>query len=405
LLALVCSATVLASPLTEAKRTLQNGRPEERAEAVRNLIGYKKEKSAASVVLAHLAKETDDKVKEAIWEFLKSLKDEKARKMVVRRIFKYEDADTRAQLLIVAWSYKTPEGEKAVLKGLSDEAWEVRQTAAELIAKAKDEKRSVAFQKEAILKLIKVMPSDENARSRRAMRIALWVLTGQDFGCDRRKWKKWWKKAEPIYGTPDYGKKYKKGPGMTGVILDDDVPTSRKKTPRFFGEEIKKGRVIFVIDVSGSMGLKAESGRVKLEVVREELINAIKAMDKRYKFNIIFYSTGVAKWRPNLQKATKENKKAAIEFIKGRPAAGMTNIHGALKLAMEDAEVKLIILLTDGQPTVGITDKEKILEDVRRWNKYRRIQINTIGLKGEDVDPDFLRRLAEQNKGTSKTVR
>ncbi|RKY14226.1 MAG: hypothetical protein DRP82_04370 [Planctomycetota bacterium] len=403
-LVLLFSTTAFAGPLAEAKRILQNGKPEERAEAVRSLIGYRKEKSAASVVLAHLAKESDDKVKEAIWEFLKTLKDKKARKMVVRRIFKYQDADTRAQLLIVAWSYKTPEGEKAVLKGLSDEAWEVRQTAAELIAKAKDEGRSVAFQKEAILKLIKVMPSDENARSRRAMRIALWVLTGQDFGCDRKKWKKWWKKAEPIFGTPDYGKKYKKGPGMTGVILDDNVPTSRK-TPRFFGEEIKKGRVIFVIDVSGSMGLQAESGRTKLEVVREELINAIKAMDKHYKFNIIFYSTGVAKWRPNLQKATEENKKAAIEFIKGRPPAGMTNIHGALKLAMEDAEVKLIILLTDGQPTAGITDKEKILEDVRRWNKYRRIQINTIGLKGEDVDPDFLRRLAEQNKGTCKIVK
>ena len=97
-----------------------------------------------------------------------------------------------------------------VLKVLSDPVWEVRRTADELIAEAKDEERSAAFQKEAILKLIKVMPADENARSRRAMRIALWVLIGQDFGPNRKKWKVWWKKAEPIYGTPDYGKKYKK---------------------------------------------------------------------------------------------------------------------------------------------------------------------------------------------------
>lgn len=395
---------LLASPLTEAKRAFKEGSSEERAQAVRSLVGYKKEKSAASLVLTQLSVETDDEVKNAIWEFLKSLKSEKVRKMVVRQIFRYKDADTRAQLLIVAWSYKTEEGEKAVLKGLSDPAWEVRQTAAELIARAKEEKRSVEFQKAAISKMIKLMPVDENARSRRAMRIALWKLTGQDFGLDRKKWKKWWKKAEQIYGTPDYGKRFKKGPGMTGVILDDEVQTSPKKTPRFFGEEIKKSRVIFVIDVSGSMSLKAGSGRIKLEVVREELINAIKAMDKRYKFNIIFYSTGVAKWRPSLVKATEENKKEAIEFIKGRPPAGMTNIYAALKLAMEDSEVKLIILLTDGQPTVGVTDKEKILADVRKWNKYRRIQINTIGLQGQDVDPGFLRRLAEQNKGTCKIV-
>ena len=103
LFASLFGATLLASPLTEAKRVLQEGKPEEKAKAVRNLIGYKKEKSAASVVLTHLVKETDDKVKEAIWEFLRSLKDGKVRKMVVRRIFRYEDADTRAQLLVVAW--------------------------------------------------------------------------------------------------------------------------------------------------------------------------------------------------------------------------------------------------------------------------------------------------------------
>jgi len=72
LFASLFGATLLASPLTEAKRVLQEGKPEEKAKAVRNLIGYKKEKSAASVVLTHLVKETDDKVKEAIWEFLRS---------------------------------------------------------------------------------------------------------------------------------------------------------------------------------------------------------------------------------------------------------------------------------------------------------------------------------------------
>ena len=400
----LAAGALFANPITDAKRAFKEGEPQNRAQAVRNLIGCGKEKAAASLVLTHLFKEQSEDVKQAIWEFLKSLKDEKARRMVVRRIFKYEDPDTRAQLLIVAWSYKTPEGEEAVLRGLTDPGWEVRQTAAELIAKAKEEKRSIAFQKAAIAKLIKAMPVDEHARSRRAMRIALWMLTGQDFGLDRKKWKEWWKKAEPIYGTPDYGKKYKKGPGMTGVIMDDEVSTSPKKRPRFFGEGIKKKRVVFVIDVSGSMGLRSASGRIKLEVTREELINAIKAMDKSYKFNIIFYSTGVAKWRPSIVPATEENKKAAIEFIKARPPAGWTNIYGALKLAMDDAEAKLIILLTDGQPTVGITDKNKILEDVRRWNKYRRIQIDVVGLQGQDVDPDFLRRLAEQNGGKCKIV-
>ena len=397
----------MGDAIKEAKRAFVEGGPKERAEAVRNLIGYEKEKEAASLVLTHLLKEQNEDVKEAIWEFLKSLKGEKVREMVVRRIFRYEDPDARAQLLIVAWSYRTPEGEGAVLKGLTDKVGEVRQTAAELIAKAKEEGRPLQFLKRAISKLIEALTSDENLRTRKAVLTALRALTEKDFGFDHKRWRKWWKRTERSYKGSGISERDGKGGGRTVP-----VPAEPRKTPRFFGEKIRKHYVIFVMDESSSMTARMASKQRKFKAVREELINAIKAMDKHYMFNIIFFSDKVTKWCPTLVKATKKNKKAAIEFINSRKPYGNTNIYDALKSAMEDPRVRLIIFLTDGKPTVGVTDKEKILSDIAKWNKQRRhrVQINTIGFIGiglgaQFADPDFLRRLAEQNNGKCKLMR
>ena len=180
-----------------------------------------------------------------------------------------------------------------------------------------------------------------------------------------------------------------------------DTPSG--KVPRFFGEEIKKSKVCFVIDVSGSMSEQSSGGKAKLELVRDELIKTIQAMDKRYSFNVITYSTGVAKWRDGLQKATPENKQSAIDHVKRFSPMGMTNIYAAMKMALEDPDVSLIVLLSDGLPTVGVTDTNIILNSVRKWNRYKRIQINTVGMQG--CDQTFMTNLATQNKGKFKMVR
>jgi Mg-chelatase subunit ChlD len=76
----------------------------------------------------------------------------------------------------------------------------------------------------------------------------------------------------------------------------------------------------------------------------------------------------------------------------------MTDIAGALRKASQDRDTDTIILLTDGKPTAGITDTEQLLKDVRSWNKFKKIKINTVGMAG--CDPNFLQKLAQQNGGS-----
>jgi hypothetical protein len=57
-----------------------------------------------------------------------------------------------------------------------------------------------------------------------------------------------------------------------------------------------------------------------------------------------------------------------------------------------------VFLLTDGLPTVGLTDTDKILEAVAAANRYLKVRIHTV-FTGTGTGSEFLRKLAEQNDG------
>jgi len=383
------------------KRLIQSADVSQRKEAVEALANVTtKKKKVASYLISLLSVEPKDEVREAAYEVLKGCgDDDEAVEVIIKALKRLESGDVRAQLMKVLWGFKRSDADEAVLKGLADPAWEVRLTVAELIGRSKAADRSIPFRKRIIEMLIKVVVVEPDKRVRNYMRGALYELTNQDFGTDKKKWEEWWQKHKARYGIPrekETDEPPTKGKIRTEVVPWEEEETPTKPRPRFFGEEISKKRVFFVIDVSGSMSEPA-SGGTKLDVVKKEMKNAIQAMDETYKFNMLFYNHGYRMWKPSLQKATKQVKAQAVTEIDRQMPMGMTNIWAAVKKAMEDGDTKLIILLSDGLPTAGITDTNKILEDVKKWNKYRKIQINTVGMQGADFD--FLRKLAEQNGG------
>jgi hypothetical protein len=382
----------------------------DRVKAVEGLAEVENKKKATSLLLNLLSVESKSEVQDAVYKVLAGYgKDDSAVEMIIKTLQKLESGDVRAQLMKVLWSFKRTDCDDVVLKGLEDPAWEVRLTVAETFGKSRLEDRSVEFRKRAIEQLIKVLPLETDGRTQTYIHGALIELTEKDFGTSQKEWKDWWAKNKQNYGQPKEEKKEgeKDEPQVPGKIKTEVVPPWKedkeevgKPKPRFFGEEISKKRVFFVIDVSGSMAEQSSSGQTKLEIVKKEMKNAIDAMDESYSFNMIFYNHGYVKWKDKLQKATKEIKAEAKAAIDRQQPAGMTNIWAVLKVALEDADTKLIIFLSDGLPTAGITDTKRILEDIKKWNKYKDIQINTVGMQG--ADSTFLSDLASQNKGSFK---
>ncbi|MGH7136769.1 MAG: vWA domain-containing protein, partial [Pirellulales bacterium] len=167
------------------------------------------------------------------------------------------------------------------------------------------------------------------------------------------------------------------------------------------GAERQKKTVVFVVDRSGSMtGQKIDQAKGALKFV----LNNLHEGDL---FNIIAYDSAVESFRPELQKFDDETRKAALGFVEGIYAGGSTNIDGALSAALkqlaDSSRPSYVLFLTDGLPTAGEVNEQKIVANSQANNRVRA-RVVAFGV-GYDVNSRLLDKLVRQNHGQSEYVR
>ena len=105
--------------------------------------------------------------------------------------------------------------------------------------------------------------------------------------------------------------------------------------------------------------------------------------------------------------ATSENTSTAIAYVNMLEAGGGTNIHEALVAALNqlkgDDYLNMVLFMTDGIATVGVTENEEILKEVQTRNALAA-RIFAFGV-GFDVNTHLLDLLGSQNRGTSAYVK
>ncbi|MEZ6020107.1 MAG: VWA domain-containing protein [Planctomycetota bacterium] len=262
------------------------------------------------------------------------------------------------------------------VKWLSDADWSVRQSA--LVALE-------GLQHPRVLAPIIGRMDQESGRLRYEFAETLFRLTGKDFGRNVKAWQGW---LEQEGDEVEVLSKGEQADALRQRVLKAQKETSR--TPRFFGIEIRSQRVIFIIDVSGSMNelLKGryvgETGEVRMERAKKELIEAIGALEDGTRFNIISFSSGVDPWSDTpLAEAEVPDREKAKEWAGALGAMGGTNLYGALRAALEEPDVDTILVLSDGEPSVGdVIDPGAIRADIAARNRERNIKIHTIALGG-----------------------
>jgi len=169
--------------------------------------------------------------------------------------------------------------------------------------------------------------------------------------------------------------------------------------------------VVFLMDRTGSMAGE------KIEQTREALKFCLNSLKEQDSFNLITYNETPKLLFPILRKANKANIKEALNEVEGITADGGTNINDALDSACQQFRIidlatavttpntanEYIVFLTDGLPTVGITDRAKILENAETNNRHKA-KVFIFGA-GYDVDVHLLDKLAEQTRGDADYVR
>ncbi len=274
----------------------------------------------------------------------------------------------------------------------------------------------------------------EEGRLRADVSAALENLTGRKFGQRLELWERFWGNYKDRYQIP----------------TDEEMAALRAKQAEhqemyrpsgaiaFHGVDTPSRRVLFVIDVSGSMENEVVDKEQfadgdypsfsRMDIVKTELERTIEGLESYVEFNILAFATEVRPWKKRLTKANVLNKASAMDFAKklepiggsskqelasvglvgaANLGAGKTNTYAALAAALGldakkpkgyETELDTVFFLSDGKPTTGrFTDRDDILNEIRKANELRKIVIHTIALG--QFEKGFMRRLAEENGG------
>ncbi len=170
--------------------------------------------------------------------------------------------------------------------------------------------------------------------------------------------------------------------------------------PKYGQQTIISKDIVFVIDSSGSM-----SGE-KISQAKDAMEFCVSNLNDGDRFNVVSFNSYVEKFSDEPVLANPENIKDALDFIGGIESNGGTNINEALLEALEmmndDKNPNMIVFLTDGLPTVGVTEADRILSNVADANTHNT-RIFVFGV-GYDVNTHLLDQVSGINKGVSEYV-
>jgi Ca-activated chloride channel family protein len=157
---------------------------------------------------------------------------------------------------------------------------------------------------------------------------------------------------------------------------------------------IENKDITFILDVSGSMNGE------KLEQAKKALLYCVNNLNASDHFNIIRFSTEAYSLFNTLKQADKQNINEAKRFIDDLQAIGGTNIEEAFNIAFENYKESnrpyFIVFLTDGKPTIGEMDDNKLVKKILNTNKTNS-RIFTFGI-GDEINTHFLDKLTDATK-------
>ncbi|MDB4951058.1 MAG: Vault protein inter-alpha-trypsin domain protein [Gemmatimonadetes bacterium] len=186
-------------------------------------------------------------------------------------------------------------------------------------------------------------------------------------------------------------------PGKDGYFLLLLSPRSDATEREYAAKD-----VVYVLDTSGSM---REEG--KIDKAKRALEFGVRGLGPEDRFNVISFAGETRLMETGLIRADATGRARGVQFVRGLTATGGTNIDEALTDALrqfpaDGTRPRLLVFLTDGLPTVGETDPERILTHVRAA-AGGHLRLFSFGV-GYDVNTRLLDRVAAENGGTADYV-
>jgi len=168
-------------------------------------------------------------------------------------------------------------------------------------------------------------------------------------------------------------------------IRVEDTPVTLPSIPK---------ELIFLIDASNSIG------KERFDLYKRGVEDVISQLGLKDKFNVMVFKKAVVKFSETSRERNPSNIGNAVDFLKAFSVGSKTDVYDAVlkSIDMKDAmKPAYIFLLSDGQPTEGVTDPQQIINQIARGNKGR-VPVFAFG-GGSFVNEYLLDFLSFTNRG------
>ena len=190
-------------------------------------------------------------------------------------------------------------------------------------------------------------------------------------------------------------------PAGPGLVVVNDCYFAQFFSPS--GVSFIPVDIVFVIDVSGSMG------GTKIAQTRDALVTIINQLRPTDRFSMVTFESTVSVLL-DLAIASDQNKQQGVRLAQGLEAGGGTNFNDGLITGVDilraqtlTTNIPLVVMLTDGEPTAGVTSEEQITTNAKNRIAGTRISLNCLGF-GFFLNFGLLERLAIENNGLVRRI-
>ena len=143
----------------------------------------------------------------------------------------------------------------------------------------------------------------------------------------------------------------------------------------------------------------------KMEQARAAGRRMLASLGSQDRFRIIDFSTDVRTFASGFTPATRRNIDEAIRYLDDLRPDGSTNISGALEEALEhsvdDSRMPIVFFVTDGEPTVGERNADRIAALAARLRGRARVFTFGVGSRRQRG----ARRAARRRRTRDRAIR
>lgn len=175
------------------------------------------------------------------------------------------------------------------------------------------------------------------------------------------------------------------------VAIKADDPTVTKQST------LPPANLVFLVDVSGSM-----SDNDKLPLVKSSLKMLTKQLRSQDTISIVTYAVRTQVTLPATKGSDTDKILAAIDSL---DASGSTNGEAAIKLAYQQAKIHYkkgginrILMMTDGDFNVGVSDVDEMLDIIRR-ERDSGVSLSTFGFGEGNLNDHMMEQVADNGNG------